>query len=156
MIITSKGKFGLLGRYITRWLRTSTPPRSPMAEMKNMCMRMKNKMTIRPCQVTISPFQDHQVKPLDTMLLKVNLCCIRQCLARLCTEQCCRRYFQAQDVGVVPNSLQDIGRASDGAERRPVTGGLGRSVELLSVFSLVIVRESKAINCEILKQERLL
>ena len=31
-------------------------------------------------------------------------------------------------VGVVPNSLQDIGRASDGAERRPVAGGLGRSV----------------------------
>jgi len=30
-------------------------------------------------------------------------------------------------VGVVPNSLQDIGRASDGAERRPVAGGLGRS-----------------------------
>ena len=29
-------------------------------------------------------------------------------------------------VGVVPNSLQDIGRASDGAERRPVAGGLGR------------------------------
>ena len=28
-------------------------------------------------------------------------------------------------VGVVPNSLQDIGRASDGAERRPVAGGLG-------------------------------
>ena len=25
-------------------------------------------------------------------------------------------------VGVVPNSLQDIGRASDGAERRPVAG----------------------------------
>ena len=32
-------------------------------------------------------------------------------------------------VGVVPNSLQDIGRASDGAKRRPVAGGLGRSVE---------------------------
>ena len=31
-------------------------------------------------------------------------------------------------VGVVPNSLQDIGRASDGAERRSVAGGLGRSV----------------------------
>ncbi len=31
-------------------------------------------------------------------------------------------------VGVVPNSLQDIGRASDEAERRPVAGGLGRSV----------------------------
>ena len=31
-------------------------------------------------------------------------------------------------VGVVPNSLQDIGRASDGAKRRPVAGGLGRSV----------------------------
>ena len=31
-------------------------------------------------------------------------------------------------VGVVPNSLQDIGRASDGAERRPVAGGLGLSV----------------------------
>ena len=29
-------------------------------------------------------------------------------------------------VGVVPNSLQDIGRASDGAKRRPVAGGLGR------------------------------
>ena len=26
-------------------------------------------------------------------------------------------------VGVVPNSLQDIGRASDGAKRRPVAGG---------------------------------
>ena len=31
-------------------------------------------------------------------------------------------------VGVVPNSLQDIGQASDGAKRRPVAGGLGRSV----------------------------
>jgi len=31
-------------------------------------------------------------------------------------------------VGVVPNSLQDIGRASDGAERRSVAGGLGRSI----------------------------
>lgn len=31
-------------------------------------------------------------------------------------------------VGVVPNSHQDIGRASDGAKRRPVAGGLGRSV----------------------------
>ena len=31
-------------------------------------------------------------------------------------------------VGVVPNSLQDIGRASDEAERRPVAEGLGRSV----------------------------
>ena len=31
-------------------------------------------------------------------------------------------------VGVVPNSLQDIGRASDGAKRRPVARGLGRSV----------------------------
>ena len=31
-------------------------------------------------------------------------------------------------VGVVANSLQDIGRASDGAKRRPVAGGLGRSV----------------------------
>ena len=31
-------------------------------------------------------------------------------------------------VGVVPNSLQDIGRASDGAKRRPVAGGLGGSV----------------------------
>ena len=31
-------------------------------------------------------------------------------------------------VGVVPNSLQDIGRASDGAKRMPVAGGLGRSV----------------------------
>ena len=35
---------------------------------------------------------------------------------------------KAMGVGVVPNSLQDIGRASDGAERRPVAGGLGRSV----------------------------
>ena len=32
------------------------------------------------------------------------------------------------NVGVVPNSLQNISRASDGAERRPVAGGLGRSV----------------------------
>ena len=31
-------------------------------------------------------------------------------------------------VGVVLNSLQDIGRASDRAEWRPVAGGLGRSV----------------------------
>ena len=31
-------------------------------------------------------------------------------------------------VGVVPNSLQDIGQAFDGAKRRPVAGGLGRSV----------------------------
>ena len=31
-------------------------------------------------------------------------------------------------VGVVPNSLQDIGRASDGAERKPVARDLGRSV----------------------------
>ena len=31
-------------------------------------------------------------------------------------------------VGVVPNSLHDIGRASDGAKRRPVAGGLDRSV----------------------------
>ena len=31
-------------------------------------------------------------------------------------------------VGVVPNSLQDIGRASDGAKRRPVARGLGWSV----------------------------
>ena len=31
-------------------------------------------------------------------------------------------------VGVVPNSLQDISRASDRAERRPVAGGLGWSV----------------------------
>jgi hypothetical protein len=30
------------------------------------------------------------------------------------------------------------------------------SLELLSVFSLVIVQESKAINCGILKHERLL
>jgi hypothetical protein len=30
-------------------------------------------------------------------------------------------------VGVVPNSLQDIGRASDEAKQRPVAGGLGRS-----------------------------
>jgi hypothetical protein len=28
--------------------------------------------------------------------------------------------LHAQSVGVVPNSLQDIGRASDGAKRRPV------------------------------------
>ena len=31
-------------------------------------------------------------------------------------------------VGVVPNSLQDIGQASDGAKRRPIAGGLGRSI----------------------------
>ena len=31
-------------------------------------------------------------------------------------------------VRVVLNSLQDIGWASDGAERRPVAGGLGWSV----------------------------
>jgi hypothetical protein len=31
-------------------------------------------------------------------------------------------------VGVVPNSLQDIGRASNKAKRRPVAGGMGRSV----------------------------
>jgi hypothetical protein len=31
-------------------------------------------------------------------------------------------------VGVVPNSLQDIGRASDEAKQRLVGGGLGRSV----------------------------
>ena len=35
----------------------------------------------------------------------------------------------AVDVRVVTNSLQDIGRAFDGAERRPVAGGLGQSVE---------------------------
>jgi hypothetical protein len=29
-------------------------------------------------------------------------------------------YSGAPTVGVVPNSLQDIGRASDGAKRRPV------------------------------------
>jgi hypothetical protein len=28
--------------------------------------------------------------------------------------------WQKGSVGVVPNSLQDIGRASDGAKRRPV------------------------------------
>ena len=31
-------------------------------------------------------------------------------------------------VGVVPNSLQDIGQASDRAKRRPIARGLGRSV----------------------------
>jgi hypothetical protein len=31
-------------------------------------------------------------------------------------------------VGVVLNSLQDIGRASDEAKRRPVAGGSGQSV----------------------------
>ena len=32
--------------------------------------------------------------------------------------------LKVEFVGVVPNSLQDIGRASDGANRRPVAGGL--------------------------------
>jgi len=35
--------------------------------------------------------------------------------------------LKVEFVGVVPNSLQDIGRASDGAKRRPVAEGLGRS-----------------------------
>jgi hypothetical protein len=40
-------------------------------------------------------------------------------------------------VGVVPNSLQDIGRASDEAKRRPVAGGLGRSVATISLWQVV-------------------
>jgi len=36
--------------------------------------------------------------------------------------------LKVEFVGVVPNSLQDIGRVSDGAKRRPIAGGLGRSV----------------------------
>jgi hypothetical protein len=34
------------------------------------------------------------------------------------------------NVGVVLNSLQDIGRASDEAKRRPVAGGLGALARL--------------------------
>jgi hypothetical protein len=33
-------------------------------------------------------------------------------------------------VGVVPNSLQDIGRASDGAKRRPVKSEAERTVHI--------------------------
>ena len=40
------------------------------------------------------------------------------------------------DVGVVPNSLQDIGRASDGAERRPVAGDL---ILLYGIYTLARV-----------------
>jgi hypothetical protein len=31
----------------------------------------------------------------------------------------CNKIWRQEAVGVVPNSLQDIGRASDGAKRRP-------------------------------------
>ena len=39
---------------------------------------------------------------------------------------CVSNFFSTlvHTVGVVPNSLQDIGQASDGAKRRPVAGGL--------------------------------
>jgi len=36
--------------------------------------------------------------------------------------------YTDRDVRVVPNSLQDIGCASDGAKRRLIAGGLGQSV----------------------------
>jgi len=41
--------------------------------------------------------------------------------------------LKVEFVGVVPNSLQYIGRASDGAKRRPVTGGLGRSAAVYTL-----------------------
>jgi hypothetical protein len=40
-------------------------------------------------------------------------------------------------VGVVPNSLQGIGRASDEAKRRPVAGGLGRASD--SIYAIAKV-----------------
>ena len=46
------------------------------------------------------------------------------------------RSFYTDTVGVVPNSLQDIGRASDGAERRPVAGDL---ILLYGIYTLARV-----------------
>ena len=43
--------------------------------------------------------------------------------------------LKVEFVGVVPNSLQDNGRASDGAKRRPVAGGLGGTVYTLARVS---------------------
>jgi hypothetical protein len=39
--------------------------------------------------------------------------------------------LKVEFVGVVPNSLQDIGRASDGAKLRPVAGRLGFHGDLI-------------------------
>ena len=42
-------------------------------------------------------------------------------------------------VGVVPNSLHDISRASDGEKRRLVTGGLGRRLGPFGIYTLARV-----------------
>ena len=40
-------------------------------------------------------------------------------------------------VGVVPNSLQDIGRASDEAKQRPVAGDLGQASHCIYALARV-------------------